>query len=674
MFKFFKKRLSRKLIGMCCLLAAIICIATCVSGYYLTRQSIYKSYNDFAYQIGEVARSYVDGDRILSYLETKEPDEAYNEMAENIYRFYKSTSLYEYNSGIYICVPNPEKLTITNIYDVRVHEAPEEYKSAFAIGVEDPMGIENPEHAIDVYLTGERSDDYFVHETKFGYNSSAIMPIFDSEGDVVALLTADMPMPYITTTLTNYLIYTIVLTLVIVGFFILLFWLSIRRTMIQPLSLIASEADAFTNEDIQVSTKLALIEQEDEIGHLAGSILRMENDINAYVDNLTSVTAERERIGAELDIATNIQSSMLPCVFPAFPERDEFEIYATMNPAKEVGGDFYDFFLVDEDHLAIVMADVSGKGVPAALFMVIGKTLIKDHTTPGRDLGEVFTEVNRLLCESNSEGLFITAFVGVLDLKTGELRYVNAGHEIPFIYKKGGAFVPHKIRAGFVLAGMEGMKYKAGVLQLEPGDKLFQYTDGVTEATDKDDKLYGIKRLEKTLSDIATKSPKDILADVKADIDAFVGDAPQFDDITMLCVEYFGAPSERAGVLAEVSLDEVPRLTEYIETTLEENGTSMPTVMKMNIAFDEIFSNIVKFSGATYAKICCGVDKEQAYLIFEDDGVAYNPLEQEEPDITLSAEDREIGGLGIFMVKKSMDEVDYQYIDGKNILSLRKKK
>ncbi len=261
---------------------------------------------------------------------------------------------------------------------------------------------------------------------------------------------------------------------------------------------------------------------------------------HALLEKQIRDSVEKQRIASELDVATRIQASMLPCIFPAFPEREEFEIYASMNPAKEVGGDFYDFFMVDDENLAVVIADVSGKGVPAALFMVIGKTLIKDHTTPGKDLGDVFTEVNRLLCESNSEELFITAFVGVLNLKSGELRYVNAGHEIPFIYKKDGAFEPHKIRAGFVLAGMEGMKYKAGVLQLEAGDKLFQYTDGVTEATDKDNNLYGMKRLEETLATVGHKGSEEILSAVKADIDLFVGEAPQFDDITMLCLEYRG--------------------------------------------------------------------------------------------------------------------------------------
>ncbi len=247
---------------------------------------------------------------------------------------------------------------------------------------------------------------------------------------------------------------------------------------------------------------------------------------------------ERQRISTELDVATRIQADMLPCIFPAFPERPEFDIYASMNPAKEVGGDFYDFFMVDNTHLAVVIADVSGKGIPAALFMVIGKTLIKDHTKPGCDLGDIFSEVNELLCESNSEGLFITAFEGTLDLVTGEFRFVNAGHEMPFIAKAGSAYEPYKLKPGFVLAGMENMKYQSGCIQLSPGDKIFQYTDGVTEATNAAHELYGMERLSKILAKNTAEPPAKLLSAVKADIDAFVGDAPQFDDITMLCVSY----------------------------------------------------------------------------------------------------------------------------------------
>ncbi len=281
----------------------------------------------------------------------------------------------------------------------------------------------------------------------------------------------------------------------------------------------------------------AAVRRNDEIGDLATAFNTMAGSLDRYIRDLTAVTAEKERIGAELDIATHIQASMLPCIFPPFPDRTEFDIYATMDPAKEVGGDFYDFFMVDESHLAIVMADVSGKGVPAALFMVIGKTLIKDHTTPGRDLGEVFMEVNKLLCEGNGEELFITAFEGVLDLETGRFNFVNAGHEMPFI-RRQGRYAPEKIRAGFVLAGMDMTRYRMGSLQMEPGDAIFQYTDGVTEATNGSNELYGMERLEAVLNKNADAAPDVLLPAVKADIDAFVGDAPQFDDITMLCLAF----------------------------------------------------------------------------------------------------------------------------------------
>lgn len=248
-------------------------------------------------------------------------------------------------------------------------------------------------------------------------------------------------------------------------------------------------------------------------------------------------SAKSMKNAAELNVATNIQKSMLPCIFPAFPERSEFDIFATMDPAKEVGGDFYDFFMVDQRHLAIVMADVSGKGVPAALFMVIGKTLIKDHTQPECDLGEVFSEVNNILCQSNSEGLFITAFEGVLDLMTGEFNYVNAGHEMPFICRNG-SFEAYRVKPGFVLAGMENMRYRAGSMTLYEGDKIFQYTDGVTEATNSRNELYGMERLSAVLNRNTENSPEEILSAVKTDIDLFVGSAPQFDDITMLCLKY----------------------------------------------------------------------------------------------------------------------------------------
>lgn len=319
-----------------------------------------------------------------------------------------------------------------------------------------------------------------------------------------------------------------------VGIVVIIISFAVSGSITRPIQKLARNVERIGKGELD---KKVDVESTDEIGGLAAAFNKMLDDLNDHIRQLTEVTAEKERIGAELDIATHIQSSMLPCIFPAFPDRPEVDIYASMDPAKEVGGDFYDFFMVDDTHLAIVMADVSGKGVPAALFMVIGKTLIKDHTTPGRDLGEVFMEVNKLLCEGNGEELFITAFEGVLDLETGQFDFVNAGHEMPFIRRKG-KYTPEKIRAGFVLAGMDMTRYKMGSLQMEPGDAIFQYTDGVTEATNAHNELYGMERLEAVLNKYADAAPDALLPAVKADIDAFVGDAPQFDDITMLCLEY----------------------------------------------------------------------------------------------------------------------------------------
>lgn len=279
------------------------------------------------------------------------------------------------------------------------------------------------------------------------------------------------------------------------------------------------------------------IPQGDEIGALAVSFRNMMGEIDDYMVNLAAVTADKERIATELNVATQIQASMLPCIFPAFPERTEFDIYATMMPAKEVGGDFYDFFLVDHDHLAVVMADVSGKGVPAALFMVIAKTLIKNQAQLGHSPAEVFTAVNTQLCENNEAGLFVTSWMGILDVKSGEFTYVNAGHNPPLLKRADGAFEYLRARPGFVLAGMEGIRYRQASLTLQPGDMLYLYTDGVTEATDANNELYGEERLLQCVNRCSSDDPQQLLPAVKADIDRFVGDAPQFDDITMLSLK-----------------------------------------------------------------------------------------------------------------------------------------
>lgn len=267
----------------------------------------------------------------------------------------------------------------------------------------------------------------------------------------------------------------------------------------------------------------------------------LSNDINSTVDTLKRYIADAAaRIDAELAFAKAIQHSALPSVFPPYPGRKEFDIHAAMYTAKEVGGDFYDFYFVDEDTLAFLIADVSGKGIPAAMFMMQSKTLLKSCAESGMSVEQVFTTANGKLCEGNEAGMFVTAWMGLLNVKNGQLTFANAGHNPPLLKRADGSFEYLKSKAGFVLAGMEGIRYRRNELQLHPGDTIFLYTDGVTEATDAGEMLYGEQRLMNLLNHQSVSSAQAVCDAVKADVDAFVGEAEQFDDITMLCLNYYG--------------------------------------------------------------------------------------------------------------------------------------
>ena len=267
----------------------------------------------------------------------------------------------------------------------------------------------------------------------------------------------------------------------------------------------------------------------------------LSDDINTTVDTLKRYIADAAaRIDAELEFARAIQHSALPSVFPPYPGRREFDLFASMHTAKEVGGDFYDFYFVDKDTLAFVIADVSGKGIPAAMFMMTAKTLLKSCAESGMSVNEVFIRANEKLCEGNDAGMFVTAWMGFLDTATGCVSFANAGHNPPLVKHADGSFTYLKSKAGFVLAGMEGMRYARQELQLAPGDVLYLYTDGVTEATDCGETLYGEPRLQEVLNAHAKSDAQGICRAVKEDVDRFAGEAPQFDDITMLCLRYHG--------------------------------------------------------------------------------------------------------------------------------------
>lgn len=318
--------------------------------------------------------------------------------------------------------------------------------------------------------------------------------------------------------------------------------LILGRKIVKPLNLITKRIAGISETNVEF-----VMEDEfrtgDEIEVLAESFARLSHRTVQYIEEVLRITVEKERIGTELQMANQIQESMLPSIFPAFPERSEFDIYATMDPAREVGGDFYDFFLIDKDHLCMVIADVSGKGVPAALFMMISKIIIQSCAMLGRGAGEILTKTNEALCSNNRMEMFVTVWLGILEISTGKLTASNAGHEYPAM-KTGDKFELLKDKHGLVIGGMAGIQYKEYELQLKPGDKLFLYTDGVAEATRGGKELFGTKRMLEALNKDPEASPYELLGSVRSAVDEFVGNDEQFDDLTMMCFEYIGDNAE----------------------------------------------------------------------------------------------------------------------------------
>ena len=463
-------------------------------------------------------------------------------------------------------------------------------------------------------------------------------------------------------------LYTSIFTLVLIfaALFIFIYFL-IKKVIINNLQKINGTLSEITGGNLNVKVD---VRSNAEFSSLS-------DDINSTVATLKRYIGEAAaRIDKELEYAKQIQLSALPS---NFPDTEDYAIYAQMIAAKEVGGDFYDFYTLDGNTVLFLAADVSGKGIPAAMFMMTAKTIIRDLAERGLTVDEIFTLANEKLCENNESGMFVTAWMGKIDLSTGVLSFANAGHNPPVIVHADGKCEYLKSRTGFVLAGMEGMKYRANEMTLKKGDRIFLYTDGVTEATDKNEALYGEERLISYIDKNKGLKAEALLSGLKEDIDLFAGDAPQFDDITMLIFDYKkkegAAMKEKVFSARKDALSEVMAFT---EECLESFDCPMKSSMAICVAVEEIFVNIASYAygkGTGEASLSFSFDEAERLMTLEvkDEGVPFNPLERDEPDITLSAADREIGGLGIFITKKTMDTVAYRFENGKNILTMTKK-
>ncbi len=532
-----KFSLRKKIMLAVTVLIILISATICINGYDTYKESIERLYNERGYVVGNLILDNIDADKIAHYSETFETDADYPAM----YEFMEDTTEVTGAAYIYIVVPY-EDGTVRYIYDSSGVDENGDHTMDGAIGGTDPISA-HFEEVMAAYKEGIIPDDYIVRRSKkYGWLTSSILPIVTSDGDVCALLFVDTWMQTLQSECRRFIFEVIGISLIFLIIFMLLYWHFMENKLIHPFLAIIKSVRNFIKNDTQIDDELNNIKTNDELEELAESLFKMEKDLVSYIENLKTVTAEKERIGAELNVATQIQADMLPSIFPAFPDRKELDIYATMDPAKEVGGDFYDYFFADDDHLALIIADVSGKGVPAALFMVIAKTLIKNRTQASKSMSpaRILTDVNNSLCEGNEAGLFVTVWMAIIDIKTGKGKAVNAGHEHPALRRKDGEYELIKYPHLPALAIMEGVQYKEREFELNPGDSIYVYTDGVAEATNISEELFGEERTLKALNSDPGASPDVLLGNVKKAIDDFVGDAPQFDDITMLGFTYFG--------------------------------------------------------------------------------------------------------------------------------------
>ena len=415
--------------------------------------------------------------------------------------------------------------------------------------------------------------------------------------------------------------------------------------------------------------KKIYIDNPKEFSKLATTFNEMTDDIKDYIENLNKINQEKQKIKSELTIARNIQYSVVPKNF--YTERKEFDIFATMETAKEVGGDFYDFFFIDNDHLMFLIADVSGKGIPAALFMMISKTLIKNIAKEGYTPNEMIKKINNQICENNKQDYFVTMLAGIININTGKTSFINAGHNPPLIKKANGNFEYLTIPPNLVLGIKNDLEYKIQETTFEQGDTIFLYTDGVTEAVNNKEELYGENRLQECLNKTGELSLNDTLITIKDDINEFVGETEQSDDITMLVFKYNGNnPAEKFKTVA--TKENYPSFYNWLKNICDRNNFSQQIVSKIELVSEEIYTNVSKYAYENengQIEITFNTSDNKISIQFVDEGKMFNPLNNEEVDITKNYNEREIGGLGVHLVKKSVDEIYYKYENNKNILT-----
>jgi sigma-B regulation protein RsbU (phosphoserine phosphatase) len=535
-----------------------------------------------------------------------------------------------------------------------------------------------PQELRDVYESQRESVTKKMYSDEYGTFLSGYRPIF-KDGKLTAILGLDYDATHLKSLKRRgekTLFFVIIITLVI---FLPLSYLS-SRTIAGPLKDLTMAVENIGEGNFEFKYE---IKGRDETARLGEAFNAAQDKLKTYIRNLKSVTADKERLNSELAIASLIQRDMLPSIFPKFVGNKLVKLYASTMAAKEVGGDFYDFFYLDENEskIVFVIADVSGKGVPASLFMVIAKTLIKQQMFVHNDPAQTLFRVNNILCEDNKHDMFITALICSLDLVTGKMVYANAGHNAPLISVSGKPYGFLKLEKGVPLGIFAQSKYKNSSIYLINGDKFYLYTDGINEAMNELDEQFGNDRLLKAADLYISLPPMDFDMALRRKVAEFTGGAIQSDDMTSIAAAYNGTPIIKAKIFdREIVVDaktgELDGIIKWIGGYTDEAGYGPHLKTQINVVAEEIFVNIARYSyagkegGKTSLRLIARKDK--FVMQFEDEGAPFNPLAYKTADITANIHERTIGGLGIHLVKKWMDEVTYERKFGKNQVTVYK--
>jgi sigma-B regulation protein RsbU (phosphoserine phosphatase) len=459
--------------------------------------------------------------------------------------------------------------------------------------------------------------------------------------------------------------HVIKLFLLFIGFcFIIagLLYMGLNNNILKPINKLIEIANKIGQGNSGVEIKL---EKPEEFSKLASVY-------NQMTQNIKTITKEREHINSELAIAKSIQESSLPNVFPPFPNRKDFDIYASMTPAKDVGGDFYDFYFIDENTFMFLIADVSGKGIPASLFMMTAKTLINNYSQLKLSAKDLITLINKKICENNKNGLFITMFACIVDIRTGKLTCINCGHNPPLIKKSNGKFEYLKLDSNIVLGAFDDFEFKLYESELNKGDIIFAYTDGITEATNEKQELYGEDRLYNNINAYKDYANiKDIADSVKKDVTKYSEGIS--DDITMVIFRYNGCEDFKTTFKTDAKLEYYKDFYNWLHQTCRDWNFDDEFINKLDMCAEELYANITFYAYPNNdgtIEVCIEKFDNALTMKFTDSGVPYNPLEKPDPDIDLPPEDRPLGGLGIFMLKQMADVIVYDRIDDTNNLKL----